>query len=136
MTWCVKDSPPALSHHSRILTYRCIPNVPHVALSTPWCATPTHCQGPQLSSDLVYSDSDLNCVVSLAKRLQCKASCPPWTLTLRDMYKVVTVLDQSLCQLQDRHFNGTGFVPSQTLKGQKRLTFLLLKQGVTLEQDL
>lgn len=34
------------------------------------------------------------------------------------MYKVVTVLNQSLFQLQDRHFNGTGFVPSQPLKGQ------------------
>lgn len=35
------------------------------------------------------------------------------------MYNIVTVLNQSLFQLQDRHFNGRGFVPSQTLKGQK-----------------
>lgn len=63
--------------------------------------------------------SVLNCVVRLAKRLQHKASCPPWTLTLRGMYKVVTVLNQFFCQLQERHFNSTGFVPSQTLKGQK-----------------
>lgn len=115
----MKESLTALNHHPRILTYRCISNMSHVVLSTPGCATPTHCQGPQLSRDLVCSDSDLNCVVRLAKRLQCKASCIPWTLTFRVMCKVATVLNQSLCHLQDRHFNGTSFVPSETLKSQK-----------------
>ena len=58
---------------------------------------------------------------------------------LRDMYKVVTVLSQSLCQLQDRHLSGTGFalnLPAATQGPRAALTFLLLEQGVTPEQDL
>lgn len=57
----------------------------------------------------------------------------------RDMYKVVMVLNQSLCQLQDRHSSGTGFapnLPTATQGPRAALTFLLLEQGVTLEQDL
>lgn len=83
MTRFVNDGFPALNHHPRILTCRCVPKVSHVALSTPGCATPTHCQGHQLQPRaLACSGSDPNCVVRLAKRLQHEALYPPWTLPL------------------------------------------------------
>lgn len=55
------------------------------------------------------------------------------------MYIVVTVLNQFLYQLQDRHLSGTGFVPNlpaATPGPRVALTFLLLELEVTLEQDL
>ena len=83
MTRFVKDGFPALNHHPRILTCRCIPKASHVVLSSPGRATPTHCQGHQLQlRALVRLGNYINCVVRLAKRLQREALYPPWTLIL------------------------------------------------------
>lgn len=82
MTRFVNDGFSAVNHHPRILTFRCVPEASHAALSMPECKAPTHCQGHQLQHlALVHSGSSLNCLVKVANRMQRGAPHLSWTLT-------------------------------------------------------